>query len=246
MATLGLYSTLAGLQGLTARMEATASNISNAQTTGYAAVQAATESAFYAGPNAPPGAAAALLTPGPDTQQGSLTQTGDPLNIGIGGDAWLQVQTPNGNALTRDGAIQINSSGILADGAGNPLLGVSGQPISLPSVSKLEIGADGTVSGVLSSQPGGAAQTFGQIGLIATPAGYLTPLSGTLMQPPAGVALQPAINASLHQGYLNGSNVDPTRSMMDMISDSRSYQLQTEMMKTQSSSQGLNTLLAQG
>jgi len=247
MTAFSLYTTMAGLQGLTARMDATAANISNAQTTGYAAVQAATEASTYNGANAPAGADSAALTPGPDTSEGAITETGDPFDVAVHGNAWIQVQTPDGtSALTRDGSLQINNAGILVDSSANPVLGVSGQPISLPTLSKLEIGADGTVSGVPASQPGGPAQSFGQISMVATPAGYLKPLSGTLMQPPAGTTLLPDPAATMHQGFLNGSNVDPTKSMMDMITDSRSYQLQTDMMKTQTSGTDLNALVAQG
>jgi flagellar basal-body rod protein FlgF len=229
-------------------MEATASNLANAQTPGYAAVQAVEEAANYQGANAPSGADVVALTPGPDLTQGSLSHTGDPMNVALGGDAWLSVQTNAGTALTRDGSLAISNTGILTDNSGNPVLGTTGQPISLPSLEKLQIGSDGTVSGVPAATPNAPAQIYGQIALVATPAGgTLTPLTGTLYSPPAGIALTPSVNGSVQQGYINGSNVDPTQSMMDMIADSRSYQMQTDLMKTQSGSdQGLNTLLSQG
>ena len=242
-----LYTSMAGLQAINARMEATASNLANAQTPGYAAVQAVEGAANYQGANAPSGADVVALTPGPDLTQGSLSHTGDPMNVALGGDAWLSVQTNAGTALTRDGSLAISNTGILTDSSGNPVLGTTGQPISLPSLEKLQIGSDGTVSGIPAATPNAPAQVYGQIALVATPVGALTPLSGTLYSPPAGAGLTPSVNGSLQQGYINGSNVDPTQSMMQMIADSRSYQMQTDLMKTQSSSdQGLNTLLAQG
>ncbi len=242
-----LYTTMAGLQNINEQMQAVAGNLANVNTPGYAAVQSATEAATYAGSNAPVGADAVAVTPEPDLTQGPLSHTGDPLNVGLGGDAWLTVQTANGTALTRDGDLSLSSAGILTDSAGNPVLGATGQPISLPSLAKIEIGTDGTISGVLASQPNGKAQVFAQINLVSTPAGQLTPLNGSLYAPAAGAALAPSTNGSLHQGYLNGSNVDPTKAMMQMISESRSYELQTELLKSQSGSdQDLNALLAQG
>jgi flagellar basal-body rod protein FlgF len=240
-----LYTGMAGLQSISARMQAVASNLANQATPGYAGVQAMTEAANYEGANAPAGADAVALTPGPDIAQGALNHTGDPMDVALGGDAWLEVQTDSGPALTRDGSLSLSNAGILTDASGNPVLNNSGQPISLPSLAKLEIGSDGTISGVPASQPGGPAQNFGQINLVRTPQGTLTPLSGTLYSPQAGVALTAATDGSLHQGYLNDSNVDPTQSMMEMIADSRSYQLQTELMKTQSGADAsLNALLA--
>jgi len=247
MSGASLYTEMAGLQSITARMEAVAANLANQETPGYAAVQAQTEAADYEGANAPPGADAVVLTPGPDLMQGSPSHTGDPLNVALGGDAWLEVQTDAGPALTRDGSLSLTSSGILTDSSGNPVLGVGGSPISLPQLAKLEIGEDGTVSGVPAGNPSGPAQAYGQINMVATPAGELTPLSGTLYMPPAGAALTPSTDGKMEQGYINGSNVDPTQAMIEMISDSRSYQLQTDMMKTQSGPDaGLNTLLSQG
>ncbi|HYP64399.1 MAG TPA: flagellar hook-basal body complex protein [Acidocella sp.] len=247
MQTDSLYTGMAGLQSITARMQAVAGNLANAQTPGYAALQAITQPDFYDGSNAPAGADAAALNNGPDTAQSAPRETGDPMNVALSGDAWLQVQTANGNALTRDGSLAISSTGLLTDSSGNPVLDTNGQPISLPSLTKLEIGSDGTVSGVAASDPTGPARQYGQIALIATPSGTLTPLSGTLYQPPSGAALIPSTNGALHQGYLNESNVDTTQSMMELISDSRSYQMQTDMMKSQSTaSTDLNTLVAQG
>ena len=242
-----LYTGMAGLQAISAQMQVVASNIANAQTPGYEAVQAATDAQLYQGSNAPVGADAMMETLGLDLKPGPLKQTGDPMNVGIGGNAWLQVQTASGIALTRDGSLSISSSGILTDSAGDPILNTSGTPISLPSLAKLEIGSDGAISGVLSSDSSGKARSFGQISLVATPYGTLSSLGGSLYQPPANTAFTPASNGSLHQGYLNDSNVNTTMAMMQMIDSSRSYQLQTDLMKSQgSASQDLNTLLAQG
>ncbi len=242
-----LYTTMAGLQSVNADMQATSSNLANVDTPGYSAIQAAVESAPYVGSNAPGGADAVSVTPNPDFTAGPLNHTGDAFDVAVSGNAWLEVQTPTGNAISRDGSLQVTSAGILADTAGNPVLSTTGQPISVPTLAKLQIGSDGTVSGVPANTPNGPTQTYGQINIVATPAGNLTPISGAMFAVPANAALQPAANGSLQQGYLNGSNVDPTTAMMNMIADSRSYQLQTDLMKNQSSGgEALNTLVAQG
>jgi flagellar basal-body rod protein FlgF len=246
MTETAIFTTMAGLQAVNAQMDAASSNLANAQTAGYAAVQAATQAAPYRGAAAPAGADAVAMLPGPDTTQGALQHTGDPLDVGLGGDAWLQVQGPNGTALTRNGSLQISSAGLLTDSSGNAVLNASGQPISLPRLAEINIGSDGTISGVPAAQPGSPAQSFGQLGLMATPAGRLTALGGSLFAPAPGVALQPAAG-SVAQGYVNGSNVDTTQSMMTLITASRSYQLQTELLKQQGAGgAALNALVAQG
>lgn len=241
------YTNMAGLQAITAKMQAIASNIANSQTPGYEAVQAVTQAQFYQGGNAPVGADAMLQTLGPDATPGPLQQTGSSLDVAVSGNAWLQVQTSDGVALTRNGTLAISSAGLLTNSSGDPILGSTGTPISLPPLAKIEIGTDGTISGVPLN--GGTEQTrvFGKIGLVETPSGKMTSLGGTLYQPPEGEAPVPSQSGALHQGYLNGSNVNPTVAMMEMIDSSRSYQMQTEMLKNQSSSsQDLNNLLAQG
>ena len=153
-----------------------------------------------------------------------------------------------GTALTRDGSLAISNTGILTDSAGNPVLGTGGQPISLPQPGQAadrQRRHDLRRAGrqprrrrrrSMGRSPGRDA------GRHAHPA-----QRHAVQRRRPGRRLRPSANGSLQQGYLNGSNVDPTQSMMEMIADSRSYQLQTDMMKTQSGSdQSLNTLLAQG
>jgi flagellar basal-body rod protein FlgF len=246
MSSDAYYTIMAGLQAIGARMDSLSANLANVQTTGYQAVQAMTMSAPYVGGNAPSGADVVALTPGPDTRPGPLVKTGSPLNVGLGGDAWLAVQAPQGPVLTRNGALQLSVDGLLTDSAGNPVLGTNGAPISLPELSSLTIGSDGTLSGIPVSQPG-QTQSYGQLLLVGTPPGSLKALGGGLYQPPDPNNLQPSTRGSVAEGYLNGSNVDPVQGMVDLIDASRSYQLQTQLMKTHSSdSTALNTLLAQG
>jgi flagellar basal-body rod protein FlgF len=247
MSNDAFYTTMAGLQAVDARMEALSSNLANLQTPGYSAVQALTESAPYSGSAAPSGADVVALAPAADTKAGPLSHTGNPMDLGLTGDAWLEVQTANGPALTRNGAVQITSDGILADSNGNPILDVGGNPISLPQLASLSIGSDGTISGVPASQPGAQSKTYGQINLVATPSTAMSSLGGSLFAPADPNALQQSQNGSVSQGYLNGSNVDPTSEMVELVDASRSYQLQTELMKSQSSNgQQLNSFLAQG
>lgn len=247
MFTDSLYTSMAGLQDISGKMQAVASNLANAETPGYEAIQTATHAQFYQGRNAPIGADARLDILKPDSLPGPLRQTGSPLDVGITGNAWLQVQTSDGVALTRNGSLSISASGMLTDSSGNPVLSTNGTAISLPPLDKIQIGSDGTISGVISGSGSSQSKILAQIGLVSTPPGDLSSIGGSLYKAASGSALTPSTNGAIHQGYLNDSNVNPTEAMMDMINSSRSYQLQTELIKNQSNaSQDLNTLLAQG
>ena len=58
-----------------------------------------------------------------DLSQGPLEQTGSPLDVAVSGNAFLTVQTPRGERYTRNGALQINSTGELVTSEGLRLVG---------------------------------------------------------------------------------------------------------------------------
>src|SRR5690606_32401424 len=57
-----------------------------------------------------------------DLRNGSLRQTGSPLDIAIGGDGFLVVETPQGERLTRGGSFRLDDTGRVVDARGNLLL----------------------------------------------------------------------------------------------------------------------------
>ncbi|MCY2987264.1 MAG: flagellar hook-basal body complex protein, partial [Planctomycetota bacterium] len=61
--------------------------------------------------------------------QGALQQTNRPLDVGINGQGFLQVLLPNGESrYTRDGALQITSTGQLVTADGFPVVPASTIP----------------------------------------------------------------------------------------------------------------------
>ncbi len=63
-----------------------------------------------------------------DMTNGSIEQTGNPLDVALEGDGFLVVQTPAGERYTRNGSLQISATGQLVDISGNPVLS-GGNPI---------------------------------------------------------------------------------------------------------------------
>lgn len=55
--------------------------------------------------------------------EGSISQTGNPLDVAINGNGFFQVQTPTGIAYTRDGSLQLNSQGFLTNDTGALVMG---------------------------------------------------------------------------------------------------------------------------
>ncbi|MCA9610510.1 MAG: flagellar basal-body rod protein FlgG [Myxococcales bacterium] len=160
--------------------------------------------------------------------QGSLQQTGNPLDIAIEGDGFLQVTRPGGEvAYTRAGNLKLDQDGRLVTVDGLPVEPAITVPTDATSVT---IGADGTVS---VTQPGdGQSMELGQIQIarFSNPGG-LQALGRSLFRPTtaSGQALvvQPGQGGSgtLAQGFLEGSNVEVVNEMIDLISSQRAYEI---------------------
>ncbi len=164
--------------------------------------------------------------------QGTLTSTGNPLDMAINGSGYFQVLQPNGQtAYTRDGSFQLSQTGQLVNSSGYQVLPNITIPANATSVT---VGSDGTVSVTL---PG--SQTATQIGQLqlasfVNPQG-LQPLGGNLFanttSSGAAIVGAPQTNGlgSVNQSYLESSNVDVVQSMVNMISAERAYQLGTQV-----------------
>jgi flagellar basal-body rod protein FlgG len=163
--------------------------------------------------------------------QGSLTQTGNPLDLAINGSGYFQILQPDGQTVyTRDGSFQLNQSGQLVNSSGYQVL----PNVTIPSnATSVTIGTDGTVSVTV---PGSATAT--QVGTIqlanfVNPQG-LQPLGGNLFAATtasgSAIAGAPQTNGlgSVNQNYLESSNVDVVQAMVNMISAERAYQLGTQ------------------
>ncbi|HWB51618.1 MAG TPA: flagellar hook protein FlgE [Stellaceae bacterium] len=57
--------------------------------------------------------------------EGTISQSGNPLDIAINGNGFLQVQTPSGLAYTRDGSLQLDANGVITNDTGAAVLGYS-------------------------------------------------------------------------------------------------------------------------
>jgi flagellar basal-body rod protein FlgF len=150
-----------------------------------------------------------------DGRPGDLTTTGNPLDVGIDGNGYFQVNTIDGPRYTRNGKFQIDTGRNLVNAQGNQVLNAAGQPISIPQgATSISIGADGTV-----------ATETGPVGKIA-----LTSFANQQDLVAAGNGLYatsatpvPDTTSTMHQGTLEASNVQPIISMTQMLDIQRSY-----------------------
>ena len=229
----GLYIAGTGMMLQRRRMETITNNIANADTTGFRRENLISHSFDEVMINRindarAPGYTAEVgpLRFGTQTEQiyidfstGSLEQTERTTDLALAGDAFFVIGTPDGERYTKAGAFYIDNLGYLVDGDGNFLLSDNG-PIYVggPNFTVDTLGgisADGEYLGnirVVSFEDNGTLRKQGDNLLYAEAA----PIEGG--------------EYSIYQGYLENSNVDVAREMVDMLTVFRAYETNQRML----------------
>jgi len=209
----GLYIAASGMVAEQMRQDQIANDLANASTPGYKADRV-TQRAFadLLLSNTATGQAIGALTPGvaadrmvTDTSPQPVRDTGEPLDLAIIGDGWFGVQTAQGTRYTRNGQFTAAADGTLTDQLGNRVVGANGQPV--------KVGGSGHVN----------ARDVGVFAL-SDPAKQGDNLfDGTA----AGQA-----TGTVRTGALEGSGVDPARTMVDMIASFRAFEAGQKVIQT--------------
>jgi flagellar basal-body rod protein FlgG len=251
MAIVALHSAATGLSALSQSIDVIANNLANVNTTGFKSQRTNFEDLLYQekaqpgvenanGDQRPAGIFVGLGTRISNTQLnfevGSPVKTDQDLDVMIEGNGFFQVdilqEEGGGVGYTRAGNFFRNRDGDL-------VLGNSDGPrladgINIPEdTTRLSISSDGTVSAF---QSGAVEPTeLGQIELanFVNPAG-LKPIGGNVyVESPASGP--PIIGApgegnfgTLMQGFLESSNVDPVRELVDLIKTQRAFEMNSQ------------------
>jgi len=226
------YVALSRQMTLRRELDIVANNIANADTTGFKVEQlmVGTEIGERARNDAIRPSTSFVLDNGVgrDFGQGALRQTGRDLDFGIDGEgAFFTVNdggTGGGEAYTRDGAFTLDPQGRLVTKAGAAVQGDGGDIILDPTKGQVTVAEDGTIS---------------QAGL---PVGRLTlarfeTLSALskdgdgLYRNRSNATPIEAAGAKIHQGMLEGSNVNTLTEITNMIEISRAYESAAKMIE---------------
>ena len=245
-----LHTAATGMAAQELSVQVISNNIANLQTTGYKKQTASFQDLIYehirrVGAQASDqgtilpvgidigGGVKTVGTPRSMTQ-GTLSQTGNDLDLAITGEGFFKILLPDGTfQYTRDGTFQMDNTGRIVNAQGNPV-----QPtITIPqNASGLTVNAQGQVSVQL---PGAATTTstiIGQIGLtrFINKAG-LQPVGNNLFQdtpssgpPQDGLATVEGLG-TINQGSLEQANVDVVLEMSNLIAAQRAYELNAKV-----------------
>jgi flagellar basal-body rod protein FlgG len=247
MSTKGIYTAVSGAVAHNAKLETIANNIANANTPGFKKdkqlfkeyltsyekqptalevpkVPASIDS-FYPTNG---GDKSYVDTNGTSTsfEQGALKLTGNPLDIGIEGDGFLEVMTPGGVRYTRNGHFTLNANGVVVSKQGHPLLleGVPGQP---PEERMIQLDDQKDFNITVKGDVFVNGQNFGRLSLMtATEKDALQKQGSSLFTIRENFENQmvPATNARVHQGSFEQSNVNIVKEMTDMINATRVFE----------------------
>ncbi len=226
------YTSLSALRGAMARQAATANNLANVNTVGFRGEMAAARAVWLRGDTHQARAFSSEEVTGADMRAGTISETGRDLDVAIQGDAFLTVQAPNGDeAYTRRGDLKLNDTGLLTTGDGNPVLGEQG-PITLPPADKINIEADGAIWIVPTGGDPKSPQLVDRLKL-ASPVGsdVVKGIDGLFRVRDGGV-LPSDPSGKLVSGSLEGSNVEATKALVDMIEASRAWDTQLKLINT--------------
>jgi len=154
-----------------------------------------------------------------DFTQGSLEGTERPTDLALIGDGFFVVQTDAGERYTKTGHFYLNNEGYLIDGEGHFLLGNNG-PIY---VGGLDFSVDSS------------GNVFNENGYTDTIRVVSFADNETLRRQGSNLyfATEPPLAApndySIAQGFLEASNVDIGREMVDMLTMFRAYETNQRM-----------------
>ena len=222
-----IYLAMAGAKATMQRQDVLAHNLANASTTGFRAEMMAFRAVPVLGNGASTRVYAIESTPGYNADPGPVAATGRNLDVAMKGQAWLAVQGRDGTeAYTRNGALDVDSEGLLVTRTGQTVLG-DGGPITVPANAQVLIGADGTVTATVA---GGKPQGIGRLKLVTPEAPLLRGEDGLFRG--ADGDLPADATARLQDGALEGSNVSPVESMVAMIAAARQFEQQMKMLST--------------
>jgi len=234
----GIYTAAAGLATAQLRLGIVSNNVANASTPGYKQDQLpdevgkAIDLQRYA--TADGGGSIGSITLGPqvglsqlDLTAGPIQETANPLDVAIAGSGYFAIQAADGTTrYTRDGGFHQDVDGSLRSRVGSAVLDTNGQPIVLPANTDIAVAADGTILA--------GGNQVAQLQIVDFAAGsQLNKVGNGMFTAPVGVAPQAAPGVQLYQGYIEGSNVDMSESMVATMNLVRAYEANQKLLQMQ-------------
>ena len=226
-----IYTAMTGAKHVFMQQAGTANNLANASTIGFKAQEHRFRAVPVQSDGMPTRAFVVDASVKDVLDQGPLMYTGRNLDIAVEGQGWIAVQLPDGSeGYTRAGSLDVNANGLLQTKSGHTVLG-DGGPINIPPDNSIEIAPDGTISVVPEYGARNNANAIGRIKLVNPPEADLVRGGDGLFRQKNGQPAQVSENVRVNSGTLEGSNVNVTDAMVNLISLSRQFEMQIKLLQ---------------
>lgn len=230
----GIFTSASGMIPRLRKQELIANNISNAGTTGFKRDVLFTKELTRAQQKSVPTKSdwerPMVNSVYTDFESGIFEKTDNRLDFAIEGEGFFKLQLEAGTTvLTRSGSFVVNENGQLAFPGGALVLGEGGP---------IEVG-----SGEIAVAQSGEIESNGNIvgRIVPVTVADLTQLEKigqSAFVVPAGVELISVTQFSIRQGFVENSNVDIVREMIEMIISFRNYESDAKALKMQDDTLG--------
>lgn len=168
---------------------------------------------------------------------GNMQTTGRDLDVALASsNGWIAVQTPQGEAYTRAGSLQVGINGLLQTSLGQPVMSDQNGIIDVPDQAALTITSDGTITAIGAGDAPNNILNLGRIKLVNPPEAQLVhgddgvfrlaPVNG---QPAPPLPADPSLRVL--SGVLEGSNTNPMAAMVGMIENARRFEQQMQVVQ---------------
>ena len=168
-----------------------------------------------------------------DYSQGFMQKTGNVLDMAIDGKGFFAVQTKAGVAYTKDGRFTLNKDGELVTQSGDYVLGRGGKIVI--KGNDIQISQEGVIS------VDGDELDALKIASFSKPSALVKLNTGLYHNPDNLAGAKEEENARVQPGYLETSNVEAIREMVEMINIQRTFESYQKAIQTISEQDKLST-----
>lgn len=211
-----MYKALSGAVAQMRRLEVTAQDLANVNTSGYKGQRLSFSEvlAKRLPPEERPGGLVAVGGQRTNLGQGDIQGTGNPFNLALEGDGFFAIRTSRGERYTRNGSFTLKADGTLITPQGDAVL-AEGGPIKITG-GKMDVAGDGTVTS--------ADGQVGQIKVVRFADSRQVTKEGANLFVSAPANVRPASAPRVLQGSLEQSNVSPIDGMISLIALNRQFE----------------------
>ena len=161
-----------------------------------------------------------------DTRPGTVRVTGQPFDVALTGDGFLEVNTQSGLAYTRQGNLRIDARGRLVTAQGDAVMGRSGDiHLTTPTPVDRRVGRitePNATTGPSAAAPGTPVAHL-KVVRFENPR-TLQRLGDGLLAPGDGMTVVEDGSANVRQGALENANVTSAQEMMQLIQTMRHFE----------------------